>query len=511
LNRSKFVWLAVLIGAATCVALAFNNGGVVSGAADADMLWPASFMWDLTTRADGWRGHNLPRVPSLLPDLLVWVPLAFATGAVRWTVFLYGILQITAFVAVGGWIAARIAGRERYVGGAAVLAVLAVVVAVGLTNLGAGGMLRAQLLPVVHAGPMVLALLIAASTAGRLAAGRSVWPIAVAGMGVFLSDRLLLVDSVLPLTIATVALVVGGRIRLSQMIGAFLWLAGGIGLGWIGFTLLLRAGVSVDPVPEVFAGVLIDGLRQFVIGMPALIAEAPIVIAVVGVAALASVVLGLRLLRTTPRSPEGLFLLLFVVLSAAGSIAFTAFFFVDSGSTRYLASLWLCVIVVLGAGLASMPNATRAAGPLAAATLAALLIVFAVQDHGRVAMLRWKYDVAECVRKLRGPLGLHAGLAEYWVARPAEVALHWSTQIDQITEDGRAYLWSNDARWFRHSLADPSRPPDYDFVVLRRLDPARIAAHYGKPDSVVPCFNTEIWIYRDRAALYAKVAEGLPP
>ncbi len=511
MRRPALIWLAILAGAALCVALAFNNGGIVSGAADADMLWPASFVFDMTTRADGWRGHNLPRVPSLIPDLAVWVPMLFATGSVRWTVFLYGVLQMAGFVAVAGWIAARLSGRPRLVGGSAVIVVLAAVVWVGLTDLGAGGMLRIAVLPIVHVGPMILALFIAAATAGRLAAGRSVWPLIVAGAAVFLSDRLLLIEFVVPLLIATAGLVLAGRIRPSQTIAVALWTLFGIGLGWTGFELLLRAGVSTDPAPGVFVGALIAGVGRFFAALPGLIASAPIVIVVVGVAVLAFAWLGVRAVRNAAASPQALFLWLFLGVSSAASIAFTACFFEDAGSMRYLAGLWLCVIVVLGAALALLPALQRAYGLLALATVAALLVVFAIRYRGAVAMLRWTYDVAECVRDLRGPLGLHAGLAQYWVARPAEVALRWSTQIDQISDDGLAYLWSNDARWFRHSLADPSRPPGYDFVVLRRLDPARIAAHYGKPDAVVPCSNTEIWIYRDRAALYAKVAEGLPP
>ncbi len=518
------IWAAIFLGVAACVAVILDEAshgtalGFVDGVMNSDTLWPASFFWDVTTRADGWRGHSLSRLPSLIPDLAVWGTFLAITHSVRWTVLLYAVAQYSAFVAIGGWLAARLAGRAWVVGTTAVFAVTAIVIALALARIGGRIMVFSALLPIIHVGPMLLALL-AASLAARFSAGvRSAWAIVGVSMTVFLSDQLLLIEFVLPLLFASVVLCAVGRMRPSRLMGNAIAVFCGMLVGLILFNRLRHAGVQVDHTPEMTVEVILASARKFLADIPHVVADVPIFSAVVAVAALAFAGLGVWIVVRVTRLParlaaddERLFLWLFAAGTLAGDLVFAACFYDNAQSLRYWVALWAWGVVALAAAALRVPGAAYATAPVAALTAGVAVFEFAVVDRGSVGLLHWDQDVAACVRAERGPLDLHAGLAQYWIARPAEVALRWSTQIDQITQIGLAYPWNSDAKWFRESFADPSRPPVYDFIVMRNLDPDGILARYGKPDQVVPCADTAIWVYHDRSAIYPKLAATLPP
>jgi hypothetical protein len=55
---------------------------------NADMLLPVSLLWDLRHHDYAWLGFQLPRVPSLVPDLLLYAATDLATGSYRWALFM---------------------------------------------------------------------------------------------------------------------------------------------------------------------------------------------------------------------------------------------------------------------------------------------------------------------------------------------------------------------------------------------------------------------------------------
>lgn len=518
------VWVAIFVGVAACVAVILDEPshvaklGFADGMMNADMLWPASFVWDVTTRGDGWRGHSLSRLPSLFPDVTVWGSLALITRSVRWTILLYGVLQASAFVTIGGWLAARFAGRTWVAGASAVFAVMASLVALALAHVGGRLFVSSEVLPIIHFGPMLLSLLAAALVARWSSGVGSTWAILGVSILVFLSDELLLIEFVLPLLFASVGLCAAGRMLPSRALGRAVTLVAGTLIGRQAIIVLRHAGVHLDHQPFIEGAAIIRSIHKFVADVPRLIAGQPIFATLVAIAAVTFVGIGWWIAvqvnrQSTDRTVGGerMFLWLFAAATTAGAIVFTACFYDDATSLRYLVAVWAWGVVALAAAALRIPGAAYAATPVAALTVGVSLFEYAVVDHGAVAVLNWDLDVAACVRSRQGPLDLHAGLAGYWVARPAEMALRWSTQIDQVTPTGIAYPWNSDALWFRESLADPARPPVYDFIVMRELDTAAIVARYGRPDTVVPCADTALWVYRDRAALSARVAETWPP
>jgi hypothetical protein len=157
-------------------------------------------------------------------------------------------------------------------------------------------------------------------------------------------------------------------------------------------------------------------------------------------------------------------------------------------------------LIFASATLLRLPSPRRWLPGSILARVLAFVAVFIGVNRGSIGVLAWDSDTAACVRRMRGPLSPHAGLADCWDSRSVMMATDWSVRVDQIYANGKAYLWGNDPDWYRRDRVDPTRPPDYDFIIMRRLDPARIA----------PCGETTIWIYREEGGLYPKLLAVSP-
>ncbi len=523
-------YAAALACTAGCAVLVFDDPRMIGLALNSDALLPFSFAWDLAHMPGAWHGHELARIPSLLPDLAVLGAALAATGTAPPALLLYGILQALGFVHVGGLLAARLGGGARggFAGGCALLSAgLAALVALERAT-GTGIVLNA-FLPIDHVGPFLavpLAGALADAQLRRTTPGRALCLAACCSL-VFLSDLMLLVELVLPLlcacaVLALVRISAPGRVtgiaaprRVAGIVAAA---AAGTLAGWLGLRALRLSGLRFEAAPPLSPALVRASVRGFLAHAPVFAAAHPgalaagLLVPLAGFAAFPGLVL-VQARRAGPaadpaRPWQDLFLWCFAAAGLCGSLAFAALLYVDEGSYRYLVALWAWPLVFLAA---TVLRAGRPAVSAAPAVLAAALLAACVGQAGwPPGVLRWDQDVAACLRPLRERLGLHAGLAGYWDARPIEVATHWSLQVDQIAADGHAYLWGNDRRWYRHALGDPARPPAYDFIVMRDLPPDRILAAYGPPDTVVPCAPTEVWVYRDAAALTAALIAGSP-
>ncbi len=533
-------YAAALACTAGCTVLVFDDPRMIGLALNSDSLLPFSFAWDLAHMPGAWRGHELARIPSLLPDLAVLGAALAATGAAPPALLLYGVLQALGLVHVGGLLAARLCGGARgggFAGGCALLSAgFAALVALERAT-GTGIVLNA-FLPIDHVGPFLavpLAGALADAQLRRATPGRALC-LAVCCSLVFLSDLMLLVELVLPLLCACAVLVlariaasgrvagvaapgrVAGIAAPGRVAGIVAAAAAGTLAGWLGLRALRLSGLRFEAAPPLSPALARASVRGFLAHAPVFAAAHPGALAaglLVPLAAFAAFpALALAQARRAepaadPARPwQDLFLWCFAAAGLCGSLAFAALLYVDEGSYRYLVALWAWPLVFLAA---TVLRAGRPAVSAAPAVLAAALLAARVGQAGwPPGVLRWDQDVAACLRPLREGLGLHAGLAGYWDARPIEVATHWSLQVDQIAADGHAYLWGNDRRWYRHALGDPARPPAYDFIVMRGLPADRILAAYGPPDIVVPCAPTEVWVYRDAAALTAALIAGSP-
>src|SRR5262245_41468134 len=118
-----FQWLAagLITLAAAIPCLVYADGEHML--TDADTMIPIAFIWDLLHRVDGWRTFQLPRAPSLVPDLFVYGILDVTTGDFRRAILGYAIFQCSAFVWVGGLIVSR-AARVPLIHAAAALLVV---------------------------------------------------------------------------------------------------------------------------------------------------------------------------------------------------------------------------------------------------------------------------------------------------------------------------------------------------------------------------------------------------
>ncbi len=514
---------AVLLGTALCAVLVFNHAPMIELALNADTLLPFSFAWDLAHMPGAWRGHALARIPSLLPDLAALAPILLATGSVRWSLLLYGAAQAWAFVQVAGLLAARL-GRTppdaaAHADGCALVFVLfAWLVGLELATASHGIILNA-FLPLDHFGPFL-----AAPLGGLLAAAQLRRPTPWGALGlaaccslVWLSDLMLLVELVAPLACACTLLLLAGRAAPRRVGGIAVSAGAGLLAGWLGFRALRLSGLRFEAAPALSPALSLASARAFLAHGPVFVAAHPRALAaglLLPLAAFAAFpVLALRRARRQgdgAQAWQDLFLWCFAAACVCGSLAFTAILYADEGSYRYLAALWAWPVIFLAATLLRLRRARGVPAAAAAVLAACVLAVCAARGAWPPAVLRWDQDVAACLRPLHARLGLHDGLAGYWEARPIEVATGWSMQVDQLDGEGHAFDWGSDPRWYRHALADPSRAPRYDFIVMRGLPPGRILAAYGPPDQVEPCADTALWIYRDAAALTAALLAASP-
>ncbi len=500
-----------------CTLWVFDQPRMVGLALNSDSLLPFSFAWDLAHMPGAWRGHELARIPSLVPDLAALAAIGAATGALRPTVLLYGIAQALAFVHVAAFLAARLAGpaprRFPRFAAACALTAAAFVALVALEAASNAGVVPNAFLPIDHFGPFLVVPLagwLAAAQLRRTTAARALALAACCSLA-FLSDLLLVPEMVLPLLCACAALALARRAAPLRLAGIAAAAAAGTFAGWLGFRALRMSGLRFESAPRLSPTLVRASVRDFLAHAPVYAAAHPGALAaglLLPLAAFAAFpALAFAKARRDPRARpwEDLFLWLFAGAGMAGGLAFAVLLYVDEASYRYLVAPLAWPPVFLAAAVLRAPRPVRLAAPPAAAALAAALLATRVGQGGwPPAVLRWDHDVAACLRPLHDSLDLHAGLAGYWDARAIQAATGWTMQVDQLDGDGHPYLWGNDRNWYTHALADPSRPPHYDFIVMRDLPPDRILAAYGPPDSVAPCPPTEIWIYRNPAALAQK-------
>ena len=462
----------------------------------ADTLLPAAFVWDVQHDIHAWTRFQYPRVPSVFPDLLVLGLTQVISGSWRLGFAVWAFVSAGWLLVGGAWLAARIARHAA--GGAAlgflVLTVLLLTVAI-LTMGGpgdAGGYLIAYLdvfPPVAHGGPFLLTLT-AAAVAGRQVEAptlRGTALLAVLTWAAVLSDLLSVVSLVVPLTAGVAVQVLRRHLRPWNGLRLVLpvWAAGV--LGWLPMLIMRRQRLPSSDLADFprqarwFAGDLYHHPDM----------------------ALVVVAFGLLLVAAArdPRrwGPMTGFWLAFAATAGLGALVTTAALYRDYWSYRYaLPLLWWTVI--LAAALLA-PLIGRPVRKLSLALAAACALAVLVWQSGglRAADLaNWTSPFTACLDRA----GLRTGLAHYWEARPLVAASEWRLQVEQIDEFGVALMWGNDPFWFTHAAGDPSRHPDYRFIIMDRLNIAQVAAAYGRPDSILACGPSSIWVYDDPNRLF---------
>lgn len=514
-------WAALLIGAAvvlTCL-IAFDEPSFVTRIVNSDTLLPASLVWDVQQHDYAWRGFQLPRVPSIFPDLVAYGVLQAATGAWRTASFGYGLFSMLVLVAAAGAIIASIARCSLGTGAQAFLMVAVPVLLLEIPVTQASQHLAPSLFAPVHHGGAFLLALVALRVAWncvqrpRLGTGSLLFVLVTLGA---LSDRLFLVSFHWPLFVAVGYAALTRRItRQSARRLAGVALAG-LAAGWSLDLLLQRQpdpAISWPGVPKAAMAFLASPIH--------FAAEAPPVFVLCYLLPLSFVLLPwlCRLHRAVRRRPMELrafdapaFWSIVAPAGILGAVASTAILYVDTQTYRYALPLLWWPIIVMASAVARVlvrVGPRRATAGLGAMTLALGTFYLWPGPHPP-AVLAWHHPLEACLLDARDAEGLEAGLASYWYSRSLAASSDWRLQIDQLKDDGTGMYWGNDRYWYTHDVHDGSRPPRYNYIVMALLDEQAITARYGAPSRVLHCAESKVWVYDDAAALRQRLTMNSP-
>jgi len=470
-----------------------------------DTLLPAAFVWDMLHVGGAWSGFQQPRVPSFVPDLLIFGIVQAVTGSWRVAMAVWVSLILGWLVMIASWIATRLARSSSEASTFAFLLLLIPLLTAAVlgfprfvTDADRDGYAFPALfilMPYSHGGPFLLAL-----TAAALASRATQNPKLsnVTGLGILScaavsSDLLSVATLLLPLTMALQCGVVVKTVpwRTAFRLLSASWCGGAI--GWIGTRMLdlqpMRLG-SFAAIPD-----------HIILFAAELSSHPGIVITLAGLAAF----LVIDASRRGWRLWLGGFWPVFAAVSALGSLGVTMLRYEDVWSFRYAIPLIWWVVILAAAALAGSDRARQIWPRIVVVIITAGLGLICIADGLHVPRLfDWNLPLAACLRTE----GLSTGLAEYWNARKASAASDWRIDVEQIMPDGSAMLWGNDRRWFSQDIHDSTRRPMYRFIVMGGLEAGKIVAVFGKPDRVVTCASEIVWVYDDAQQLYENLVRA---
>ena len=448
-------WLLALVSTAIVGLLAQNIPAFVDQSTSSDALLPVSFAWNLFNQGTTIAGFQLPRIPSVVPDMVVIVSLDYLLG---------GAASATAHLA-------RRATTD----------------------------LPQVYLPVEHFSTYLLSLLalllvLRYFDGGRIstAAGLCL----TVGVAI-LSSKKFLADFVFPAIGAAVLLVSirGLKWKPAAAVGA--WIILGTIAGRLADRLLVRQ-------PDLPVSDIGSHVWTFLVEVPAYLHERPAIVlvclAIPEIIATIAMVMWLRSRydghRIVPSATDRAITYAgcFGIIAWWGAVAALALVYVDTGSFRYLAPAVFWPLLLTAAVLA---RAAKTHLPTISLVQIAAMAVLLCGRFGiaglKPPLLDWTHPLTAC---LEGS-GLKEGLADYWNSRSPTASSNWRIQIDQITADGSIYVWGNNRRWYDHAFAEPERAPDYSFIVSTRLNSDRLRSRFGDPSSHLRCGSDDVWVYQD--------------
>jgi hypothetical protein len=509
---------AILLACGCGLLCLLVNGdkGFLGHATNADSLLAVSYIWDVRNHDYAWLGFELPRIPSIFPDLVTYAALDFMFGNFRWVVFTYSILQCLTFIALAGHLISK-ATSGRAVDAALVFLVIVSVII--LTNLQTArpGLVFTMFLPVEHFSSFIMSLVgaaLALSLIEKWRPSRAAF-LTVCVLLAYLSNRKFLIDFIVPFCAAMLVLIYLRLLSWRHAARLLICVA-------IGVVLARYADRFLTHQPHLRIGHALTHIRLFLAEVPdylrstAVAASVSLLVPYVVFAALFFIWLRGRWIdspiRTdkvfvcTPTDTAPIFLWVFAAVAITCCLAALSAVYVDFGSFRYAAPAMFWPLIFLAAAV--MPVTRKWVAPLSFGYLAAVPIIIGTMN-GMAGfsplILQWQNPLAACLLAKRDDLGLKSGLSEYWLSRPTTISTNWSIQVDQITENGNPYYWGNDKFWYLKSFADPQRPPEYNFIVITMLDPNRLRERFGPPSRTATCDTDTLWIYDDPATLYRKL------
>jgi hypothetical protein len=507
--------LLLLCGCVLLCLLVQGDRGFLDYVTNSDILLPVSYVWDIRNHNYAWSGFELPRIPSLFPDLVTYAALDVLLGDFRWAMAGYALLQGTVFIVLAGYVISRLTAASAVDAAVVFLAVLTVVTVCNLPDATLEQhvlLINLMYLPACHFGSFIMSL------AGALFALRLIeeWRASRAVLFTlcvtlaYLSNRKFLIDFIVPLGVAGIMLIYFQLLSWRRAAGIVVCGIVGLVLASTADHLLVRQpDLPIDEIP-IHMHLFFRELSAYLASMPvstlAIIFIPYLVFAAMFVVWLRRRWTGGIRLAIAPSDTTVIFLWVFAAVAIVGCVAALSSVYVRRESFRYAEPTFFWPIIFVAA--AAMPLVGRWITPLAIGQVAAVGIVIVAFGgwFGFVPLLvHWQHPLAACLQLRRGELGLRAGLASYWLSRPLTVSTNWNIQIDQVSEGGDPLYFGNDRFWYRRSFADPDRPPEYNFFVLTWLNPDRLQQRFGPPSRIANCGSDALWIYDNPATLYRKL------
>ncbi len=501
---------AVLVGSL----IIFDSESFLGFAINADTLHLALTTWDYSAHDYARAGFSMSRVPSIVPDIVVYGPAQLATGSWRMASLAYGGLSLLGLAAAAGWIVREIVGGSWRTATQAFLLLTLPVLMLELPITATSEHMHI-FLPNNHGGPFILALAALSVAWAWLRRPRYAKLLLLFGLvaaGV-LSDRLFIISCVGPIATALAYGILRRRIALRT--AAILLTC--LGLGTLAAraleTLLVKDGLySID-----WANAS-SHIHAFVGGIAELATAAPLTaLLAYGLPLLAF--LGAPLILRT-RASSGSAPLTPIeywwVLSAASvsaTLLATPLVYEGTWHYRYMMPLLWWPIIWTAALVVRISGAERSwAIPTGLAGVTAVLAyAYCAPGLHAPSLLSLRHPLEACISEGQRSAGLKAGLGDYWRARYVEASSDWRLQVDQVEPDGSGMWWSNDRFWYTHDIHDGTRPPEYNYIIMAGLDERAIRAHYGAPDRTLGCADSAIWIYDDTRAVRRALVDISPP
>ncbi|ABD89682.1 hypothetical protein [Rhodopseudomonas palustris] len=482
--------LIVILGCLLLLLFGFSRETFFRNFVDADKLLAAEWTRHVFHDGLGWMQFQLPRTPSLFPDLLLFAPVQIATGSWRVATFvLAGTLLIT-LVVIAGLIVGRIATLPKAPAIAVCWIVSATMLSAELAFSGAGRHFQA-LQPVAHGGAFIASLAAAWLTdqlRRNFRPSGAIVLFAICALGVA-SDKLFVLCYSAPVAVALLLSPTASRNRRWLLSGVALASAAGlIGDGFLNRQPDIPLNWSMIPhhiglfFSEINASLLVGTLIPML-----LLLAAP---------------LAVRWLPAGRQNRDGArFYWTIAACAMVGTLSLTAaFLYEDRGAYRYLASViwWPTIFAAAAVGLLLKRWTSLIVGltSVVAAGFAAIALYAVLRPS--ISLWTWQHPAVDCLGDDAQTAPLREGLAGYWTARQITASSEWRLHADPVSATGERYHWGNDPRSYSESRIDRGRPPDYRWILPDGLDQAALTARFGQPARVIDCAGQTIWIYSQR-------------
>ncbi|HWN48801.1 MAG TPA: hypothetical protein VNO18_03060 [Xanthobacteraceae bacterium] len=503
---SSSLLLALAVAIIFCSAgllcfVVYDDRMMIGHVFNSDLLLPVSFMWNLRHDPATWTTFQLPRIPSIFPDLVAYGTLDAVLGDFRAAIFGYSVFQCIAFACAAGWVISQVA-HTRFVHAAALFLVLTeAVILVDLCSTPIAHHFEI-FAPVEHFGAFLMSLVTVALVMSLLESWRALLAalLTICCFLAFLSNRIFMFEFVLPLGAALLVLLLSGRVSWSR--GAAL-----VSCTAIGVVAAAGADRLLTRQPDAAIERPLSNVMNF-------LGDAPGYLHAVWLSAIIS--LGVPYLvfaaypfmkswwsatpDAGPHRPErsAVFLWSFAATAIVGILALGAALYTDPGSYRYLTAplFWPLIFVAVMA----IQFGGRYTIGIAWCALLGLSAAFMVRAHDRnfvPGVATWQNALATCLLEQRDRMGLKAGIAEYWLSRPATIATNWTLQVDPVVGDGTPYVWGNNWQSYRRSILNSGQAPEYNFIVVDKLNPAALVQKFGQPERTALCGSYTLWVYAE--------------